>query len=375
MGTGNRGLGGNKWAKWSRIFPAGQKLTLGLIGSTLAVSTMPPSTTHAAETESWHHLPTNTALVMLIDTTADTWEQLSQYQLFKLLDEEQGLAPALPGLPYLPYGIDFASEVAPWIGDTAVVALLPVQPGKTATIAEASIMVAPVADAEAFAAFRDTFFELQGEAPEVTSTLGTEIYFWPTPETEDWSEPALPEACSPAEVDTDACIWDNEANPEAIDGSSSEAGEAELAPLKASPTPQILRFNGAVGLPLTVSPFHEEEEPFEVEVPMPLPEFGPSGLAVAFLPDALITAEDPAALEQYSNPWIDSVSQRRLGQRLGERVGRIESVFASGFSEQTIDVQSGSNPGSKAADIRDDSPPDESMLQCVHLCETRRCHR
>ncbi len=332
MGTGNWGLGWDKWAGWSRILPVGQRLTLGLISSTLAVSTIPPLTTHAAETESWHYLPTNTALVLLIDTTADTWGQLSQYQLFKLLDEEQGLTPALLGLPYLPYGIDFASEVAPWIGDTAVVALLPVQPGETATIAEASIMVAPVTDAAAFAAFRDTLFELRGDAPEVITALGTEIYFWPAPEPEDWSEPAIPEACGPAEVGTDPCNWEDEAEPEALDESSPEAGEAELAPLKASPTPQILRFNGAVGLPLTVSAFHEAEESLEVEVPVPLPEFGPSGLAVAFLPDALITAENPAALEQYlhlrQSEAQNSLADSREFQRTLSNRQRTQALFA-----------------------------------------------
>ncbi|MFQ4136007.1 DUF3352 domain-containing protein [Nodosilinea sp. PGN35] len=271
-------------------------LTWGLVGASLSLAA---PTTRADEPNPWHHLPHNTALVLLLDTTANTWGQLSQYQLFKLLEAEQGLTPALPGLPYLPYGIDFANQVAPWIGDTALVALLPVPPGETATLADASIMVAPVADAAAFAAFRNTLFELQGEEPEITTAQGTEIYFWPAPEFDDWSEPAFPEVCDPAEVGADPCTWDNELDPETLDESSAEAGETEPAPLKASPTPPILRLNGAVGLPLTISPFHEEDETLEVEVPVPLPEFGPGGLAVAFLPDALITAENPAALEQY----------------------------------------------------------------------------
>lgn len=329
MDTGNRGLG---WIRWTSLYPLGRRLALGLMGSGIAVGTLPPLATHAVEPDAWHHLPNNTALVLLIDTTTDTWGQLSQYQLFKLLDEEQGLTPALPGLPYLPYGIDFASQVAPWIGDTAVVALLPVPPGESATIAEASIMVAPVTNAEAFAAFRDSFFELQGDAPEVTSALGTEIYFWPTPEFDEWSEPAIPEACGPAEVNADPCNWDDEADPEAIDDPSLEAGEAEIVPLKASPTPQILRFNGAVGLPLTVSPFHEEEETFEVEVPVPLPEFGPSGLAVAFLPDALITAESPAALEQYlhlrQSAAQNSLTDSREFQRTLTNRQRTQALFA-----------------------------------------------
>lgn len=303
-------------------------LTWSLVGASLNLGV---PLTHANEPNPWHHLPNNTALVLLIDTTTDTWGQLSQYQLFKLLDEEQGLTPALPGLPYLPYGIDFASQVAPWIGDTAVVALLPVPPGETATIADASIMVAPVTDAAAFATFRDSFFELQGDAPEVTSALGTEIYFWPAPETEDWSEPPIPEACGPAEVGAAPCTWDDEAGPEALDKSSSEAGEIELAPLKASPTPQILRFNGAVGLPLTVRPFHEEED-LEVEVPMPLPEFGPSGLAVAFLPDTLITAENPAVIEQYLRLRQDAATQSLTDspefQRTLANQQRTQALFA-----------------------------------------------
>ncbi|MEA5449859.1 DUF3352 domain-containing protein [Leptolyngbya sp. CCNP1308] len=346
MGTGNRGWGWNQWVQWTSLYPLGRRLVLGLMGSGLAVGTIPPLATHAAEADIWHHLPNNTALVLLIDTTADTWGQLSQYQLFKLLDEEQGLTPALPGLPYLPYGIDFASEVAPWIGDTAVVALLPVLPGETTTIAEASIMVAPVTDAETFNAFRDTFFELQGDTPEITTALGTEIYFWPAPEFEDWSEPAIPEACGPAEANADDCTWDEEADPEIIDESSFEAEDAEIAPLKARPTQtQILRFNGAVGLPLTVKPFHEEGEDLEVEVPVPLPEFGPSGLAVAFLPDALITAENPAAIEQYlrlrqdraAPSLIDSQEfQRTLANR--QRTQALFAVYGNALELLNYDL-------------------------------------
>ncbi|MBE9155419.1 DUF3352 domain-containing protein [Nodosilinea sp. LEGE 06152] len=314
-----------------------RRLTLGLIGSTLAVSTIPPLATHAAATESWRHLPHNTALVLLLDTTPDTWGQLSQYQLFKLLAEEQGLTPTLPGLPYLPYGIDFASEVAPWIGDTAAVALLPVPPGETATIADASIMVAPIANTEAFAAFRDTFFELQGNAPEITAALGTEIYFWPGPEVDDWSEPASPETCASTETEADLCDgesdnWESELDLEALDNPTPDTGEAEFSPLKAHPEPaQILRFNQAVGLPLTVKPFHEEEE-FEVEVPVPLPEFGPSGLAVAFLPDALITAENPAAIEQYlrlrQSEAQNSLADSREFQRTLSNRQRTQALFA-----------------------------------------------
>ena len=268
-------------------------LTGSLIGAGLVLAAPP---THADESPPWHHLPANTALVMLFDTTADTWGQLNQFQLFNLLATEQGLTPGLPGLPYLPYGFNFESDIAPWVGETAIVALLPAQSDSAVAIADYAVMVAPIANTDAFEDFRTTFFELQEVDPEVTSAQGTDIYYWPAPEPEAWSDdpeitPDL--LCNPESAETQPC------DDELTDPDSSES-ESE-APLKMrEAAPQVLRFGGGgMGLPLTVSPFHAGAEEMEVEVPVPLPNFGPSGLAVAFLPDALVTAESPAAIEQY----------------------------------------------------------------------------
>jgi hypothetical protein len=307
---GMRGSMSRPWWRWVTPGRWGHRLGVTLVGAGLALGT-PPPLTRAAEVEPWQYLSENTALVLLLDTTPDTWGQLSQFQLFKLLADEQGIVPGLPGLPYLPYGIDFAREIAPWVGDTAVVALLPASPGELTPMADHTVMVAPVTDPEAFARFRATFLEQQAGDPEITPAitpeiipaLGIDIYFWPGPVLEDSPdlpiELPIPQACGPAEVGAAPCVWDAEGEPKQLDKANSDAGKAEPSPPQARP---VLRLNGGVGLPLTVSPLSPDPgatEEFEIDVPVPLPSFGPGGLAVAFLPDALVTAETPAAIEQY----------------------------------------------------------------------------
>lgn len=295
MNTGKRSWSWNRSGRVLRPYAWGRSLCLGMLGVGLSAIAMPRLAGHAAEAEAWHHLPENTALVMLIDTTADTWGQLNQFQLFNLLAVERGLTTHLPGLPYLPYGFDFESDIAPWVGDTAVVALLPALPNAEAAIADHTVMVAPVANTDGFESFRATFFKLQEEDPEITSVLGADIYFWPAPVSEDWpgEEPGL--ACGPAEAGAELC--DDEMPPipnPPEDGASEARGDLMQ--------PQVLHFSGGISLPLTATPFHEgaeSPEDLEVEVPVPLPAFGPAGLAVAFLPDAVVTAESPVAIEQY----------------------------------------------------------------------------
>ncbi len=288
MGSGNQ----RQQQTWKRT------LTWGLLGAGLSLTV--PLThaplTHANKLEVWHHLPDNTPLVMFFDTTADSWGQLSQFQLFKLLETDQGLTPTLPGLPYLPYGLDFAADVAPWVGDTAVVALLPAAPGTFAAMADHVVMVAPVNDTEALDRFRSTVFDLQGDAEEVITTLGTDIYLWPAPDYGSWEnwEPEWDEDWEP-DWDADDEPWiDCEVEPEVCYGDLQSQGG-----WRRRPTRQALRFGGGLGLPLTVHAFHEDNEEFELNIPMPVPGVGPGGLAIAFLPDTVIAAETPGAIEQY----------------------------------------------------------------------------
>ncbi|TVQ06072.1 MAG: DUF3352 domain-containing protein [Leptolyngbya sp. DLM2.Bin27] len=299
MGTQNRGPG---WGERSKARGRGAKprcvrhwLAYGLLGAGLAGGSLIAPGARADDTPAWHHLPENTALVMLLDTTAATWGQLNQFQLFQLLDESLGYTPGPLALPYLPYGVDFATEVAPWVGDTAVVALLPAAPGALASMADHLVMVAPATSPDALNSFRATVFDLQGEAEAVVPVLGTNIYLWPGPGAADWGD-----------GDGGDGDWGDEYEP-------GMACETELDPCNETPleesgqtrsphraiAPQALRFNRGVGLPLTVQSLHADDGEFELELPMPVPGFGPGGLAIAFLPDALVAAATPEAIEQY----------------------------------------------------------------------------
>ncbi|MBE9137136.1 DUF3352 domain-containing protein [Nodosilinea sp. LEGE 07088] len=289
-------MGTDNTSRWGNL---GKTLAIGG-ASGIALTLLPPLSVYADVQPPWHQLPENTALTLLLDTTDGTWSQLNQYQLFKLLDEQLGYAPSLPGLPYLPYGIDVATEVAPWVSDTVVVALLPVQPGDRGTTADHTVMLAPIADAESFAAFRDSLLAQQSGDPELIPSLGTEIYYWPAPEPAPWPEP-WPEDDALEEPMCDLAAPDLACDEENGSESPTEETPEELGP-EALESNATLRLRGAIGLPLTVTPFHEGDEPateMEVEVPVPLVGFGQAGLAVAFLPDTLVTAESPAAIEQY----------------------------------------------------------------------------
>lgn len=51
-------------------------------------------------------LPADTAFTVLINTTEATWGQLSQFQLFSLIEEMNGVGPNPGGLPFIHHGLD-----------------------------------------------------------------------------------------------------------------------------------------------------------------------------------------------------------------------------------------------------------------------------
>uniref|UniRef100_UPI0031FC0F93 hypothetical protein n=1 Tax=Sphaerothrix gracilis TaxID=3151835 RepID=UPI0031FC0F93 len=63
-------------------------------------------------------LPADTAMTLILDTTEETWGQLSQFQLFTLIEEYTGTVPNPGGLPYVPFDISYQSSIAPWIGES-----------------------------------------------------------------------------------------------------------------------------------------------------------------------------------------------------------------------------------------------------------------
>jgi len=75
-------------------------------------------------------LPTNTAYAILLDMREETWDQLSQYALFQQLSAQTAGTSSLGGLPFLSsLGVEFDPFMAPWVGDKAVLALLPLKTG------------------------------------------------------------------------------------------------------------------------------------------------------------------------------------------------------------------------------------------------------
>lgn len=132
----------------------------------------------AEAAEPWHHLPDYTALTFLLDTSEATWTQLSQFQIFKLLEDSLGVTPQPLGLPLLPVGLDFATQIQPWVGETVVMALLPAAPGAGATFQDHLVMVAPIADVGAFAEHQAAILALPGEPPTLQTIEDTLVYVW-----------------------------------------------------------------------------------------------------------------------------------------------------------------------------------------------------
>jgi hypothetical protein len=240
----------------------------------------------------WQELPEYTAFTLLIETSETAWQPLDQFQVFNLLETTFGFAPNPVSLPLLPVGLDFQTQVQPWIGDTAVLALLPADPGEGADMADYLVMVAPIADPKAFAEQEATLMTLRDGEPEVETFAGTDIYVWPAPEP---VEDPIPRVTDGAEA---------EAESPSLDNPTLEPVQNFLRPLQSQPFAPTLSFSDTIGLPLTLTPKAEEPlnesiDPLEVDVPLPIPSLAYRGLALAMLPDALVVAENPAAIKQF----------------------------------------------------------------------------
>ncbi|NJL47126.1 MAG: DUF3352 domain-containing protein [Leptolyngbyaceae cyanobacterium SM2_5_2] len=209
-------------------------------GLPMVVLGAPPAQAEALEL--WHQLPEYTAFTLLIDTSEATWQQLDQFQTFRLLEETFGFRPNPVSLPLLPYGLDFQTQVQPWIGPTAVLALLPADPGESAPMAEHLVMVAPIADSTAFAEQEGALLALRDGEPEVETFAGTDIYVWPAPEP---GEEPIPRVTDGAEA---------EAESPSSDSPPLAPVQNFLRPPQSQPLAPTLSFSGTISLPLTLTP-------------------------------------------------------------------------------------------------------------------------
>ncbi len=182
-------------------------------------------------------LPSNTAYTILLDMRPATWQQLEAYSFFQVLEAQGEGKPNPGGLPFLPPDLDYEADIAPWVGDTTAIALLPLDRPRTTVIEEHEILVAPIAQADAFTGFVNTVTDLRTTLPKQQAYAGVSILYW---------EPVFE-------------------------------------------TPKEAASDGSKALPADDGTIMVPDQP-EPDVP---------GLAIAVLPDFLIAAEDPAAIRAW----------------------------------------------------------------------------
>ena len=151
-------------------------------------------------------LPANTPAAIIVNTREDAWLALKQYALFSQLSETFGVDPSPQALPLLPLGIDYETDVQPWLGDRVAIALLPVPSIRTIAPVERLVTILPVDDAAAFVDFIPTLAKLRAALPEQHSYRTYPIWLWPSEfipydyswDDESWNE--FPETPEPEEL-------------------------------------------------------------------------------------------------------------------------------------------------------------------------------
>lgn len=236
---------------------------MGLMG--LALS---PRTALATKPPLWEDLPGNTALVLSINTSQASWEDLERFRTAQLLNETLDITPNPGGLPYLPYSLDYQTHIQPWVGSQAVVALLPALAGSPANLTDHSVMLAPIRDRDAFNNYFQMLSDLQA-APTVETFRQTEILFWP--------------------------------------GNSGPGPDALLNEQQG--IPKTLSLSKTLNLSLQVTApkaLSGGTDTFDLDIPLPIPQPTATGLAVAVLPNALVAAENPQAIKTFLRYRQDS---------------------------------------------------------------------
>lgn len=206
-----------------------------------------PATAAQPREQVLEQLPRNSALAVLIETRAARWGELTQFELFRLAQANLDPMSALGALPYLPDSPDY--DFTDWIGSPAVVALLPRPRPAPVVMADHMIMVVATTDRELRDAYLDALAIALNASPQRSTYRGVPLLYWP-PE-----EPFPP------------------------------AADSSLSPPLISST--------EVSIP-------------EINLPIPLPDRQP-GIALALLPDFLVAADNPTALQRY-------LDQRPLGK-------------------------------------------------------------
>jgi Protein of unknown function (DUF3352) len=122
--------------------------------------------------------PENSPFVLIVDTQAQTWQDMKRFELFAKLEanSQQTFHPG--SLLFSPMHLDYAADVQPWIGDEAALVLLPMARARDVNPSERTLLVASVANAEAFAPMLDVLAETKQVEPQEMSYKGVPIWVW-----------------------------------------------------------------------------------------------------------------------------------------------------------------------------------------------------
>ena len=214
-------------------------------------------------------LPANTPGLVYLNAKPEAWMQLKQFYLFSTVS-----IPSLP-LLFLPEGIDFTTDIQPWLGEEIAIALLPAR-SEIDSVASNTILMAPVRDRERLTTFIDKLRQKRGQPQIERDYQGVTILQWATPRVEPSPTPSAPE--EPDLTPEDA---PQSGLPLSHLPVSDRRTTAQRVNFKAlNPNRNTQRLSGPLPLP-----------------PMPGETFGRGSLAIALLPGHLAVASQVETLE------------------------------------------------------------------------------
>ncbi|KAM3113393.1 DUF3352 domain-containing protein [Phormidesmis sp. 146-33] len=237
-------------------------------------------------------LPTNTPGVFLLNTNAESWEALSRFGLFPK-------DMSFPGLFYpVGTGMNFYTDVQPWLGDQVAIALLPAHEQKAPN---QSLIISSVKDATKIPRYLERLKASKKKAaissryPQGVERRykGITILEW-EPEKVAPCEPApadgetvtfAPQKTKPLKAQTSKLKADC-----SLDQPLSRAINSLTAPLLTKPLPPLPPTSSDKTAPTEVAPYT------------------PPGFAIAILPNFVVTATNGGAIEQL----IDAQTEGKL---------------------------------------------------------------
>jgi len=256
----------------------------GVAQTTAGLNPTPPSVTTI--------LPSNTAAVLLINSSPALWTELTRFHPLALV-------PHLPfRLPWLPAGIDFTTDISPWLGDRVAIALLPSNAASD-TVRENTVVLSAIKDQSRFNGFLDKL-KASWEQPPIERTYqGVTILQWIAPSSPPEEQPDQNTPDNPSEnAPSNSPLPTPQSQFE-----SSSAPDIALQLKQINPT-QTLHAARAKPTP-----------PFPLPIPS-IPQPVTRGVAIALFPNHVAIASQPETLEKLIRAGTETpLTQNPLFQR------------------------------------------------------------